>query len=187
MPSLKNIETEAPPEQPARAVFDTGFYILALSALAAGVLVVVLKGWDRALEIAQDEMMFMAVLAPKIAAGMFIAATLPLLLPRDKVAIWIGRESGMRGLLLAAFAGAAIPGGPAMTFPLAASFGVVGADVGAIMAFVSSWALLSLNRTLIWEFSFLPVDLVWWRVLLCLPFPILIGLAARAVFGGRDA
>lgn len=70
-----------------------------------------------------------------------------------------------------------------MTFPLAASFGLVGADVGAIMTFVSSWALLSLNRTLIWEFSFLPVDLVWWRILLCLPVPILVGMAARAVFG----
>lgn len=187
MPSLKNTAAEPPPEQPSRPVFDTGFYILAVSALAAGALVVLFKGWDRALAIARDEMLFMAILAPKIAAGMFIAATLPLLMPRDKVAIWIGRESGMRGLLLAAFAGAAIPGGPAMTFPLAASFGLVGADIGAIMAFVTSWALLSLNRTLIWEFSFLPVDLVWWRVLLCLPFPILIGLAARAVFGGRDA
>lgn len=186
MASLKNIATEPPPEQPVRRVFDTGFYILALSALAAGVLVVILKGWGRALEIARDEMMFMVVLAPKIAAGMFIAATLPLLLPRDKVAIWIGRESGLRGLLIAGFAGAAIPGGPAMTFPLAASFGLVGADVGAIMAFVTSWALLSLNRTLIWEFSFLPVDLVWWRVLLCLPFPILIGLAARAIFARRS-
>lgn len=54
---------------------------------------------------------------------MSIAATLPLLLPRDNVAVWIGRESGVRGLLLTAFAGAAIPGGPALTFPLAASFG----------------------------------------------------------------
>lgn len=183
MPSLKNIAADPPPEQPARRIFDTGFLFLALSALLAGVLVVVLKGWDRAAEIALSELWFMTVLAPKIAAGMFIAATLPLLLPRDKVAIWIGRESGLRGLLLAAFAGAAIPGGPAMTFPLAASFGLVGADVGAIMTFVSSWALLSLNRTLIWEFSFLPVDLVWWRILLCLPVPILVGMAARAVFG----
>lgn len=187
MPSLKNIAADPPPEQPVRRVFDTGFAILAASALVAGALVVVLKGWDRAAEIAIEELGFMAMLVPKIAAGMFIAAVLPLLLPRQKVAVWIGRESGLRGLLLAAFAGAAIPGGPAMTFPLAASFGLVGADIGAIMAFVSSWALLSLNRTLIWEFSFLPVDLVWWRVLLCLPFPILIGLGARAIFGKKDA
>ena len=110
---------------------------------------------------------------------MFIAATLPLLLPRDRVAAWIGRESGLRGLLLAGFAGTAIPGGPAMIFPLAASFGAAGADLGAVMAFVSGWGLLSLNRTLIWEFSFLPAGLVWWRVGLCLPFPILVGLGAR--------
>ena len=66
-----------------------------------------------------------------------------------------------------------------MTFPIAAGLGVAGADLGAMIAFISGWSLLGLNRTLIWEFSFLPADLVWTRYLLSLPVPILLGLAVR--------
>ncbi|WP_316859536.1 hypothetical protein [uncultured Cohaesibacter sp.] len=50
-----------------------------------------------------------------------------------------------------------------MIFPLAAGFVAAGADLGAIIAFVSSWNLLGLNRTLIWEFSFFAPEMVWVR------------------------
>lgn len=74
-----------------------------------------------------------------------------------------------------------------MTFPLAAGLTAAGADLGATIAFVSGWSLLGLNRTLIWEFSFLPSDLVWTRYMLSLPAPVLLGLAARAVMQRRVA
>lgn len=173
------------PKPAKRPVVDGGFLVLAGLTLLAGVLVAIQAGPGRLWAIIVETFGFIALLAPKILGGVFIAASLPLLLPREKVAEWIGRESGLRGLALAALAGAAIPGGPMMTFPLAAGFAVVGADIGAIMAFVSGWNLLSLNRTLIWEFSFLPADLVWLRVLISLPLPLLLGLSARALFGGR--
>jgi hypothetical protein len=93
----------------------------------------------------------------------------------------------MRGLVVAAACGAALPGGPMMTFPVAAGLAVAGADIGAVIAFISGWSLLGLNRTLIWEFSFLPAELVWTRYLLCLPIPVLLGLAARAIRRRRSA
>jgi hypothetical protein len=74
-----------------------------------------------------------------------------------------------------------------MTFPLAAGLGVAGADLGAVIAFISGWSLLGLNRTLIWEFSFLPADLVWTRYLLSLPMPVLLGMAARSLMQRRAA
>ncbi len=153
--------------------------MLAAFTATAGALVALTRGAGRAVQIVAETAWFVAILSPKIAAGIFIAATLPLLMPRDRVAQWIGRASGWRGLALAAAAGAAIPGGPMMTFPLAAGFVAAGADMGAVVAFVSGWSLLGLNRTLIWEFSFLPADLVWTRYLLCLPFPLLLGYGAR--------
>lgn len=128
---------------------------------------------------------FISVLSPKIMAGIFIAATLPMLLPRDKVGRLIGKESGVRGLVVATACGAALPGGPMMTFPIAASLGLAGADLGAMVAFISGWSLLGLNRTLIWEFSFLPSDLVWTRYLLSLPVPVLLGLTVRMLIQRR--
>lgn len=180
--------TSAPPPPPPgrqRPVIDAGFLVLAGLTLLAGILVAVQAGPGRLWVIVLETFGFLALLMPKIIGGVFIAASLPLLLPRETVTTWIGRESGLRGLALAAFAGAAIPGGPMMTFPLAAGFAVAGADIGAVMAFVSGWNLLSLNRTLIWEFSFLPAELVWTRFLICLPLPVVLGLGARALFGRR--
>jgi len=181
MLSLKNTKADPPSELKPRKIIDGGFLVLFGFTLAAGLIVALTKGLDRVEEIIAETLWFLALLSPKIAAGIFIAATLPLILPKDKVGRWIGVESGLRGLVLATVAGAAIPGGPMMTFPLAAGFGIAGADLGAMLAFVTGWSLLGLNRTLIWEFSFLPHDLVWTRYLLSLPFPVLVGLGARVL------
>lgn len=185
--TLRDDPAAPPPELRARKVIDGGLLVLLAFTLAASLAVGLTRGWERVAGIVGETMSFFAVLSPKIGAGIFIAATLPLMLPRDRVAGWIGRESGLRGLVLASAAGAAIPGGPMMTFPLAAGFATAGAELGATIAFISGWSLLGLNRTLIWEFSFLPVNLVWTRYLICLPFPILLGLAARAVVGRQRA
>ena len=187
MLSLKNTAADPPPTRRPRQVVDGGFLVLiGLTVLGAGA-VVRTSGLGRALEILAETLAFISVLSPKIAAGIFIAATLPLLLPRDKVGRLIGRESGLRGLVVATACGVTLPGGPMMIFPLAAGLTVAGADLGATIAFISGWSLLGLNRTLIWEFSFLPADLVWSRYLLSLPMPVLLGLAARAVIQRRPA
>lgn len=178
---LKNTAADPPPDAPRRKIIDTGFIILACFTIGAGIAVWWLKGAGRLAEITAETMGFLAVLSPKILAGVFIAATVPLILPKEKVRSWIGRESGLRGLAIAGGLGAVVPGGPMMIFLLAAGIGTAGADMGAITAFVSGWALLSLNRTLIWELSFLPVDLVALRVALCLPIPVVIGVMARAI------
>lgn len=181
MLSLKNAPADTPPTRKRRKVVDGSFLVLVGVTVLAALAVIRISGLDRAVEILAETVAFIAVLSPKIAAGIFIAATLPMLLPRDRVGHLIGSESGLRGLVVAAACGAALPGGPMMTFPLAARLTVAGADLGAMIAFVSGWSLLGLNRTLIWEFSFLPADLVWTRYLLSLPVPVLLGLAVRAV------
>ncbi|MEO0991127.1 MAG: hypothetical protein AAFX00_09295 [Pseudomonadota bacterium] len=178
---MKNT-SEGPPEVHHRKIVDPGFLILCAVTALAAVGVVWKSGAGRAWEILIESLGFIAILAPKICAGAVIAATLPLLIPKEKIAFWIGRESGIRGLAIATLAGAATPGGPMMIFSLATGFAVAGADIGATIAFVNAWSLLSLNRTLIWELSFLPADLVWVRFFITLPFPILCGLIARAAY-----
>ena len=176
---MKNVPSDPPPEPRRRKVIDGGFLVLLAFTILGATGVVLKSGIGRVGEIMVETFGFIAVLSPKIAAGVFIAATLPLILPKDRVAAWIGHNSGLRGLTIATLAGMVIPGGPAMTFPLAAGFAAAGADMGAVIAFASGWSLLSLNRTLIWEFSFLPHDLVMLRWILSLPAPVLLGLAVR--------
>jgi uncharacterized membrane protein YraQ (UPF0718 family) len=187
MLSFKNNAAEPPPCRKPRKVFDGSFLVLLFLTGLGGLGVVWMSGPSRMVDIVVETLGFLGLLSPKIAAGIFIAATLPMLLPRDTVGRLVGRESGLRGLIVAAACGAALPGGPMMTFPLAAGLTVAGADLGAMIAFISGWSLLGLNRTLIWEFSFLPADLVWTRYALSLPMPVVLGLAARAVAQRRRA
>lgn len=187
MLSLQNTKADSPPSLKPRKVIDAGFMVLAGFTLAGAVAVVIKTGPGRALEIVGETFGLLILLSPKIAAGIFIAATLPMLMPRDKVGRVIGRESGIKGLAVAVACGAALPGGPMMTFPIAAGLCVAGADLGAVVAFISGWSLLGLNRTLIWEFSFLPYDLVWTRYLISLPIPLILGLVVRMMMRQRPA
>ncbi|MGR3793543.1 permease [Vannielia sp. SX4] len=179
MSSAPHTSTDSPP--PRRKIIDGGFIVLLAVTLLAAALVTAKYGGAHALATALGALGFIAVLLPKVGAGLFVAAAIPLLLPREKVSALIGQESGWRGLLLASAAGALLPGGPGMTFPLAAALFAAGADIGATLAFVTGWSLLSLNRTLIWELSFLDWHLVALRIALCLPAPLAVGLAARAL------
>ncbi|MEM9474953.1 MAG: hypothetical protein AAGA71_06650 [Pseudomonadota bacterium] len=174
-------DTTEPPVLGRTRAFDTSFLILAVIACAAAIAVAWLKGPMRVVEIAASYLGFLAVLSPKILCGFFVAAAVPILIPPERLTRWIGRESGMRGLAVGCLAGALVPGGPMMIFPLAASFLVAGASTATIVSFVTAWSLYGLNRTIIWEMSFLHIDFVLLRVAICLPLPFLAGLLASRV------
>lgn len=174
-----------PASPPRRRLIDSGILVLAAFTLVSGSAVLWRDGLGRVLPVFGETAWFLAELAPKVVAGIFIAATLPLVLPKDRVAAWIGHDSGLRGLAIAALSGTLIPGGPMVIFLLGTGFLGAGADLGAVVAFISGWSLLSLNRTLIWEMSFLPLHLVAIRFLVSLPMPLLMGTAVRFLINGR--
>lgn len=176
-------------DPPRRKMFDTGLIVLLVLAGTAGGGVLVTRGWERFAEILVKDLGFAVILLPKIVAGVLVASIIPLLLSREWILRWIGPESGLAGLTVATIAGAAVPGGPMVTLPLVTGLMAKGADAGSAVALITGWLMLGLNRTLIWEMSFLPPDLVLTRYALCAPMPILIGLACRALVArkGRGA
>lgn len=171
----------APPLGARSQTFDTSFWILfgVMCAAAAGVT------WQygawRVVEIAGSYLGFLALLTPKILCGFFVAAAVPILIPREVLTRWLGDNSGARGLIVASVAGALVPGGPMMIFPLAVGFRAAGAKLPVLITFVTAWSLYGINRTVIWEMSFLHIDFVLLRVLLCLPMPFLVGWVAARV------
>ncbi|MBO9465138.1 hypothetical protein J7443_07860 [Tropicibacter sp. R15_0] len=171
---------EAPPLGRQRA-FDTSFVILLVIAIAAATGVAWLHGPGRVVEIMARYLGFLLVLSPKILCGFFVAAAVPILIPREVITRWVGQGSGTRGLAMASLAGALVPGGPMMIFPLAAGFRAAGASTAVLISFVTAWSLYGLNRTVIWEMSFLPIDFVLARVAICLPVPFLLGWLAQKV------
>jgi uncharacterized membrane protein YraQ (UPF0718 family) len=97
------------------------------------------------------------------------------------VARLVGAESGLTGLVIATFAGIIMPGGPVTVYPVAGAFLAVGADVGAALAFVTSWTLLGYARVLVWELPFFGTNFVLWRMLVALTFPVIVGVLGRWV------
>jgi uncharacterized membrane protein YraQ (UPF0718 family) len=167
------------PQGSRRISIDWSTLIVATLVVGAATTVFLRDGSARFLEILGHDAALFADMLPKVLAGCLIGAFIMLLLPRETVARLVGGESGLRGILIATVTGAIIPGGPFSIYPIAGAFAAVGADAGAVVAFVTSWTLLGYNRALIWELPFFGYEFIGWRMLAALPLPILAGVLAR--------
>ncbi len=78
--------------------------------------------------------------------GFTLAGLAQALVPRGLIVRWLGAEAGLRGILIGCVAGGLVPGAPYATFPLVASLYETGASIGAVVGFVSAWALWSVAR-----------------------------------------
>jgi uncharacterized membrane protein YraQ (UPF0718 family) len=162
-----------------RRAFDWSAAVIATLAIGSAIFVFFRDGQARFLSILTDDLWLFGIMLPKVLAGSLIGAFVTLLLPRETIVKWVGAESGITGILVATVAGAILPGGPFTIYPVAGSFLVAGADVGAACAFVISWTLIGYTRAVVWELPFFGLDFVTWRILFSLPLPILSGLLAR--------
>src|SRR5690606_10269135 len=84
-----------------------------------------------------------------------------------------------KGLVLATVLGAATPSGPFAAFPIVYALALAGADIGAVVAYLTAWSVLGLQRILVWELPLLGHDFVAVRVLASLPLPLVSGAVAR--------
>jgi uncharacterized membrane protein YraQ (UPF0718 family) len=119
---------------------------------------------------------------PLLIAAFLIAGLTQALVTRDVVTRWLGAESGWRGIALACLAGALIPGGPYVYYPIAAAFLAAGASLGALVAFVTAKNLWSVTRLPL-EFALLGPHLTVIRFAVTLILPPLLGILAEVLFG----
>ena len=83
---------------------------------------------------------------PLLVIGFVIAGLAHVLIPKDIIANWLGNQAGVRGVLVGCVAGGIMPGSPYAVFPIVASLYKSGASLGAMVGFISAWALWSLSR-----------------------------------------
>jgi uncharacterized membrane protein YraQ (UPF0718 family) len=148
-------------------------------ALLAAAAVLATQGAEGLRQAADRALPLLAIVLPAMLAGLLLAGCLKQLVPPGALAAWMGTESGWRGLAIAALAGMATPGGPMAAFPLVLVLARAGADRGALVCFVASWALNGLQRVLVWEVPLLGADFALLRLLSGLPLGVLAGLIAR--------
>jgi uncharacterized membrane protein YraQ (UPF0718 family) len=125
--------------------------------------------------------LFVAVL-PNLILGFALAGFLHVLIPGELISRWMGHGSGTQGLLVGSLAGMLTPGGPFTHFPILASFLAKGAAVGPVCAYIAAWALLGLNRILIWELPILGPKIAFVRFAASAGVPPLVGWLAGWLF-----
>jgi len=162
-----------------RKTFDWSTALVATCVLVAAAVVYVRDGWERFAAVFLGDVHIFIDILPKMAAGCLIGVFSTLLIPREMVARLVGAESGLIGLIIATVAGVIMPGGPVTVYPVAGAFLLAGADVGAALAFVTSWTLLGYARALVWELPFFGANFVLWRMAVAPAFPIIVGLLGR--------
>jgi uncharacterized membrane protein YraQ (UPF0718 family) len=78
--------------------------------------------------------------------GFVIAGLVQVLIPKELISRWLGSEAGGKGILIACAAGGLVPGSPYAVFPVVAGLYQAGASLGAVVSFISAWALWSVSR-----------------------------------------
>src|SRR5260370_40489630 len=93
------------PVGPLRRAFDWSAAVIAILAVSSAVTVYLRDGSARFVAILTDDLGLFGWMLPKVLAGCLIGAFFPLLLPREKIAHWVGSGSGLPGIRVAHFAG----------------------------------------------------------------------------------
>jgi len=87
--------------------------------------------------------------------GFLLAGFFDVLVSREFLVKWMGEQSGTKGILIGWLIGLAMPGGPYVVFPIAASLFNQGVGVGPLVTFITAKSLLSPTRLFSWEAPFL--------------------------------
>lgn len=117
-----------------------------------------------------------------LVAAFLIAGLTQTLVSQEMIDRWLSARSGWRGILLACFAGALIPGGPYVYYPIAGALLQSGAGLGVLISFVTAKNLWSVTRLPL-EFALLGSRLTIIRFLLTLVVPPALGFLGEAIFG----
>ena len=118
-------------------------------------------------------------------SGIYLGSFVGTYLPREYVSNLLGKESGILGIILGTIFGAIMPGGPYVLFPIISSLFSSGASVPPLISMIFAWQCISLTR-IPTDMGYLALvggeKLVWMRVLLGVPIPIIAGILAGIIW-----
>jgi len=112
--------------------------------------------------------------------GFLIAGLVQVLAPPELISRWLGTRAGVKGVLIGCVLGGLVPGSPYAVFPIVAALHKAGAALGAVVGFVSAWALWSVSRLPV-EMALIEPRVALIRYAITFIVPPLAGLMANAV------
>ncbi len=184
-----NKEVDSPEKQekagvPWRKKIRWDLLFLALSIVAfAGLGIVYREKGSRALHISWEYFQELVFILPAV---MILMGLFAVWVRRETVVKYLGKESGLPGLMISILLGT-LPTGPLyVAFPLAAMLLKKGARLANVMVFLSAWACIKLPQELMelqflgWKFTLLRLGLT---VALVMP----MGIVAETLYHSGGA
>ena len=118
----------------------------------------------------------------RLPLGFLLGGFIQVLIPRALIARWLGPESGIKGILIASYAGIIMAGAPYVMLPVAASLYLAGAGAGPVIALITGQMLLGVQNLIVWQIPFLGIGIPMARFIVSLIITPLVGVAATVVF-----
>ncbi len=162
-----------------RASFGPSLWLFAAFAAGMGLTCYIVLGAERFGGAVSGGFDLVWNTLPRVTAAQFMAGFVWAMLPHDRISQLGEADHGLRGLVFATAAGIVTPGGPASAFALLAIAAGAGADRGILITYITSWALLAVQRIIVWDLPFMGAEFSMTRFVVCLPLPILAGIIAR--------
>ena len=118
-------------------------------------------------------------------AVMVILGLFAVWVPKEWIMKYLGKTSGIKGIILAIILGA-LPTGPLyVAFPIAAILIKKGARISNIIVFLSAWACIKIPQELV-ELQFLGVQFMLLRLVLTITFVIIMGISIEKIMEWND-
>ena len=165
---------------------DTSFVILMLITLISGVSVYIFKGLDTFIFSLEEDLYLFLKILPIIGGGILLVGSMHLLLPSKYIGKWLGKDSGIKGIIIATIVGGITPGGPMVSFPLLISLRSKGADIGSLVSYITAWTTISFTRTIAWEIPLMGIEFTIIRLISSLALPIIAGILFRKIFNHEN-
>lgn len=180
---MRQNATGMPDKKKARKEIVRGYVLFAAALIAAAIILWIFPGkvtaattttWNYFLE------MIMILPAVMVIMGLF-----SVFVSKELVVKYMGKTSGIKGILLAVFFGM-LPTGPLyVAFPLAVALRSKGASISNIVIFLSSWACIKLPQELV-ELQFLGIEFMAARLVLTIIFVAIMGLFIERLIDWTD-
>ena len=118
-------------------------------------------------------------------AVMVLMGLFAVMIPKEMVVKYLGKTSGLKGIILAVLLGA-LPTGPLyVAFPMAVALINKGARISNVIIFLSAWACIKIPQEMM-EFRFLGLKFMTLRLFLTIVFVIIMGTLIEQIIEWSD-
>jgi len=172
-----------PDKKKARKEIIRGYVLFAATLIVAAIILWIFP--NRVSTAATTTWNYFLEMIMILPAVMVIMGLFSVFVSKELVVKYMGKASGIKGILLAIFFGM-LPTGPLyVAFPLAVALRSKGASISNIVIFLSAWACIKLPQELV-ELQFLGVKFMAARLILTVIFVAIMGIFIEKVIEWTD-